>query len=417
MFIHTKHKKLFLTIVILALIIGTTLWATRYLALFQTNDLQPGQPINIAENTPTNPDQPTDQTLTPIDYEIKQVTNNLMIPWAIAFTSPDRMLITERPGRIRELTLANNIWELKINPLITFPEVSANAEEGLMGLTKDPNYDNNFYLYACLAYPKGNQIVDKVIRFIDPISMSVENPQPPQEILLDNIPAARYHAGCELTFGPDQKLYITTGDATDKQIAQDLDNLGGKILRMNPDGTIPIDNPFPNSLVYSYGHRNPQGIDFHPTTGQIWSTEHGPSVFDGPAGGDEINLIKAGRNYGWPLVSHEDKKDGTIAPKLLFTPAIAPGSLIVYDGEKIPQWSNNLIFAALKGEGLIRATINQETITSYELIDLKNLSPGRIREVIVGPDGNIYFTTSNQDGRGTLRTRDDKIYAITPVSL
>lgn len=347
------------------------------------------------------------------EYEIESVAENLHVPWSILFTSSTRILVTERKGTIR--VIENG--QLQSTPLLTFTEVTSRSEEGLMGLAKDPNYEHNGYLYVCLAYEKNSRIVDKIIKIYDPSRMSVPNPNPPQEILLDNIPAALNHAGCRLEFGPDGKLYATTGDATNKQIAQDLNSLGGKILRLNSDGTIPSDNPFPNSLIYSYGHRNPQGISWHPS-GQLWATEHGPSGNDGPGGGDEINLITTGKNYGWPIVSHEKSQSGMENPALIFTPAVAPASALIYTGDKLPQFKNKLLFGALRGEAIHIASLNDQgtAVVSHNKLDMQGMDLGRIRAITQGPDECIYFTTSNTDGRGRKRTGDDHIYRIKPQS-
>ena len=177
----------------------------------------------------------------------------------------------------------------------------------------------------------------KVVRFTDE-GNSLTNPR----IIIDLIPAAKYHAGSRLAFGPDSKLYISTGDATNKNIAQDRNSLGGKILRINADGSIPSDNPQKRSPVWSYGHRNPQGLAW--IGDDLYSSEHGPSVFDGPAGGDEVNKIVKGGNYGWPLVSHLKTRDGTVAPLRVFTPAEAPASLMAYSGTMFPQYRDHLFF-------------------------------------------------------------------------
>jgi glucose/arabinose dehydrogenase len=217
-----------------------------------------------------------------------------------------------------------------------------------------------------------------------------------------------------MKFGPDGKLYITTGDATERDIAQDLKSLGGKILRVNDDGSIPSDNPFPHSPVWTYGHRNSQGISWD-AKGTMYETEHGPSTFDGPPGGDEVNRIRKGENYGWPLVSHEKTKEGTIAPLLVFTPAEAPASALIYSGRLFPQFKGNLFFGALIGEGLMRVRLSTavpDAIESYE--KLADVSYGRIRDVTEGPDGAIYFSTSNRDGRGNPAASDDRIFRIIP---
>jgi glucose/arabinose dehydrogenase len=313
-------------------------------------------------------------------------------------------LVTERPGKIRVIEKGKLLPE----PLYTFPEISETGEEGLLSMTLDPDYPQNHFLYLVVAVPKDGGIVDQVMRFLD-TGTELADPS----ILIDNIPAARFHAGSRVAFGPDGKLYVSTGDATDKNLAQDKKSLAGKILRINADGGIPNDNPFSGSPVWSYGHRNPQGLAWHPDNGFLYESEHGPSGFDGPGGGDEVNLIEKGKNYGWPLVSHEEKRSGTEAPLIVFTPAEAPASLLVYSGRQFSEWRGNLFFGALKGEGLMRLVLDEQNpkrVVYYE--KLKAVDFGRIREVMEGPDGFIYFTTSNRDGRGTPTSEDDRIFRI-----
>ena len=184
------------------------------------------------------------------------------------------------------------------------------------------------FVYLAYAYdsPDGPRV--RVSRFRDDgASLSGRT------VIIEGIPAARNHAGCRIRFGPDGKLYVTTGDATDRKIAQDLKSLGGKTLRLNPDGSIPADNPFPGSPVFSYGHRNAQGIDWDPRTGLQYQTEHGPSGFDGPGGGDEVNLVETGKNYGWPVVHHRESAAGMVSPLLEYTPAVAPAGRVLLDRE------------------------------------------------------------------------------------
>jgi glucose/arabinose dehydrogenase len=189
--------------------------------------------------------------------------------------------------------------------------------------------------------------------------------------------------------------------------------LAGKILRINPDGTIPSDNPFPGSAIWSYGHRNPQGLAWQSGSGLLFETEHGPSIVDGPAGGDEVNVIERGSNYGWPVVSHEEGRADMVSPILVFTPAEAPGSLMVYSGRVFPEWKGNLFFGALKGEGLMRIRMDSTDLKKVAAYGkLREVSFGRIRAVVEGPDGNIYFTTSNRDGRGKPAPIDDRIFRI-----
>lgn len=408
------------------IIFSLILWGVNYLALFQSSLTDPTPDVKNSE-TPGGGDSG------PVDYVVEEMVRGLEVPWSIEFASENRILVAERPGRVREIVDG----ELKAEPLMVFDEVHSQDEEGLMGLVKHPDYETNGWLYVCLAYEKTppnsplvrgrfTQLVDKVVRFVDPRSSKAKLSEESLALIIDDIPAARFHAGCRLKFGPDGKLYVTTGDATDKDLAQDLGSLAGKILRLNDDGSIPDDNPFPNSPVYSYGHRNPQGITWD-SEGRLWQTEHGPSVFDGPAGGDEVNLIVAGGNYGWPLVSHERKQSGLISPKLIFTPAEAPGSAMVYGGYSpatpgvaLPQFAGNLFFGALFGEKIVRIVfdeVNPEKIAKFESLDLKGVNPGRIRDVVEGPDGAIYFSTSNRDGRGEVRDGDDKIYRLRTINM
>jgi len=340
-------------------------------------------------------------------YDIEEFASGLEVPWGMVFTSPQRMLITERPGRLR--VVENGI--LDPEPLHVFPEVSSTGEEGLMSVELDPDYLNNRWLYFSLAYLKEGEMKVKVVRFYDAGDKLEE-----EKTIVHSLPAARFHAGSRIAFGPDGKLYITVGDALNRNDAQDPGSLAGKLLRINKDASIPIDNPFPKSSVWSYGHRNSQGIDWHPETEELYSSEHGPSVFDGRSGGDEINRILKGQNYGWPLVSHEKRLEGTIAPIIQYTPAEPPGSLLIYSGNALPQFKNNIFVGSLKGEGLLRISLDEDDpdlVRSTE--KLFDGEYGRIRTVIEGPDGSIYFGTSNQDGRGRPHQRDDRIFRIRPT--
>lgn len=349
----------------------------------------------------------TTVTQTPSEYIAEVFAEELYVPWSIVFTSPERMLLTERNGNLRVIENGNLIDK----PLKEFSDVSSRGEEGLMGLALDPDYVKNKLIYISYAYDSGDGLEVKVVRYKDN-----GNELSDEKILIDNIPAARYHAGCRLRFGPDGKLYITTGDAGERDLAQDVNNLYGKILRINSDGTIPEDNPYPGNPVWSYGHRNPQGIDWYPGTDIMYSTEHGPSGFDGPGGGDEVNVIVKGGNYGWPEVSHEESEEGMISPLLVFTPAVAPASGMFYDSNVIPEFKNNFFFGCLRGNVIYRVIPEESDpskIKSFEKLSGIDFSKiGRIREVTLGPDGMIYFSTSNQDGRGSVRDGDDKIYRI-----
>lgn len=404
-------KRIFTYLFFLSLSVG--LFVAVYWFRWLSPSLRPGQEVTFIAEPPAAPEVPIvrdapDTEVRTSDrnptIDIEAVASGLDTPWDIVFTSPTRMLVTERPGQIR--VVENGVLEKQ--PIHVFSEVVEKGEDGLMSLALDPNYPQNHFLYAAIAYADGQRLWLKVMRFVDAGDTLADS-----FMVIDRIPAAQYHSGCRIAFGPDGKLYITTGDATDGNLAQDLESLAGKILRINSDGTIPADNPFVGSAIWSYGHRNPQGLAWQPDTGILYETEHGPTVFDGPAGGDEVNVIERGGNYGWPLVSHEKSRAGMISPLLVFTPAEAPGSLMIYSGRVFPEWRGDLFFGALKGEGLMRIRLdesNPKQIASYG--KLREVSFGRIRAVVEGPDGNIYFTTSNRDGRGQPSPLDDRIFRL-----
>lgn len=336
-----------------------------------------------------------------IPYEVTMVAARLDIPWDLELSSDNRLLVSERGGTIRSVDLTNGVVS---EALYTFEAVGRNGEQGLMGMALDPDYTLNGYVYVCVSELVSGRYRNQVVRLVDSgDAMEFDT------VILDSIPAAKNHAGCRVAIGPDNYLYVTVGDALDGSLAQDPDSLAGKILRMNLDGGIPADNPT-NSLVYSLGHRNPQGIDWHPESGALYASEHGPSVFDGPPGGDEINLIVPGGNYGWPVVSHERTREGMIDPVGLYTPAIAPASAVFYDNVALPQFRHKLLLGGLRGEDIYVVTVDS-TPTKTERLGL-NL--GRIRDIVVSSQGNIFFGTSNTDGRGSPKETDDGIYVIRP---
>jgi len=341
-------------------------------------------------------------------FKVETVIGNLEVPWSIVWAPDGRMVFTERPGRVR--VFENG--KLRPQPLYTVPDVEPKGESGLMSLVLHPQFSSNHLLFLSYAYSSGGQQV-RVVCFRETPNGLVD-----RKVIIENIPAAQFHAGCRLRFGPDAKLYITTGDATDRQQAQKLNSLAGKILRLNDDGTVPSDNPFINRSdarpeIWAYGSRNSQGIDFQPGTNLLFETEHGPSGFDGPGGGDEVNIIERGKNYGWPVVHHRASQAGMESPLLEYTPACAPASGTFYRGSVFPQFKGNFFFGCLRGTRIIRVTLDQRRVVSQE--NLLEGKYGRIRDIAEGPDGFIYFSTSNRDGRGSPAPDDDRIMRLVPL--
>ena len=359
-----------------------------------------------AETISTNLDRlsETDKT----GWKVETVIGGLQVPWAIAFEPDGDMIFTERPGRVR-------IYEkgkLREQPLLTITDLMARSESGLMGLCLHPEYEKNSFVYLAYSYRRSGEFV-KVVRYKNTGEQLVED-----KIVIDLIPAAMNHAGTRVAFGPDKKLYVTTGDATDWHRAQQMNSINGKTLRLNDDGSVPSDNPFVGKEgvrpeIWSYGHRNSQGIDWQPGTGLMFQTEHGPSGFEGLGGGAcELNAVERGKNYGWPEIYGARTKSGMEPPLVEYTPASAPGSGAFYKGKALPQFTGNFFFGSLRGEALVRIVLDGRKVTKQERI-ISGM--GRIREVVGGPDGALYFSTSNRDGRGNPRDNDDRILRIVPT--
>lgn len=338
-----------------------------------------------------------------LPYEIEIVAENIYVPWAIDISDSGDLYFTERSGALR--VIRNG--DLNPVPLITFPvPFLGGGEGGLMGIALDPNHLQNGYIYIMHSYEDGNAIYNRVVRLFEENDIAAVD-----EILIDRIPGGRIHNGGRIKIGPDEKLYVTTGDAGIPTLAQDPESTAGKILRINLDGSIPEDNPISNSLVYSLGHRNPQGLAWDLNNNILYSSEHGQ------IGHDEINIIKPGANYGWPLVQgDEDIEEIDIQKPLIHSgdDTWAPsGIAFVNEG----PWQGKLLVTNLRGRQLLALSFNGKGTT------VRNVEPwlknyyGRLREVVLGKDGSIYISTSNRDGRGTPDATDDKIIKLTPKSL
>lgn len=325
------------------------------------------------------------------------IVSGLDTPWSLAFAPDGRIFVTERPGLIR---IVEN-GRVRPQPFADLrPQVAAEGEGGLLGLALDPAFAETHHLYVYLTYRYGDELRNRVLRLTEHDGAA----QDPVGIV-DGIPGAAIHDGGRIKFGPDGMLYVTTGDASNQGLAQDQHSLAGKILRLKPDGSIPPDNPFPGSPVYSYGHRNPQGLAWQPGSGALYATEHGPT------GDDEVNVIRPGGNYGWPLVRGIAHDDRFIDPVIAFSPAVAPSGAAFYDSARFSCWQNSLFFATLRGTHLHRLALNGPAggPTSERLLDG---AFGRLRDVVVGPDGYLYILTSNRDGRGQPTAEDDRLIRV-----
>lgn len=324
------------------------------------------------------------------------VAEGLNVPWDIAFISKDKALITERPGRVRLL----EDGALQKEPVLTL-DTADRGEGGLQGLTLSPDFEKDRLVYLYVSEGSGDNLVNRVVRY----RLSDDDKLASPRVLLDDIPGNNNHNGGRMRFGPDKKLYVTTGDAQDPESAQDRSSLAGKILRMDPDGSAAAGNPF-NNLVWSYGHRNPQGLAWD-EGGQLYETEHGPSGEFGLCCRDELNRIERGGNYGWPIITGGERRFGLGTPILSSGSADtwAPASLAIKDGK--------LYFGALRGAHLHEVTLKDGRVASD--LELFAETFGRIRTVVVGPDGTLYILTSNRDNRGKPRAGDDKLIRINQI--
>lgn len=330
------------------------------------------------------------------------IATGLEVPWALAFLPSGDLLITERGGSVRILRKTGG---LDPNPLFVIEEVEQIGEGGLMGVAVHPDYPRKPFVYFHYTYEQnGSNTANRVVRY------SFKNDKfSERKIIVDAIPGASNHDGGRIKFGPDGNLYITTGDSQEPSLAQDKNSLAGKILRVTDEGKPAPGNPFINgggsALVYSFGHRNPQGITWN-SIDQLWETEHGRSA---PTGLDEINLIEAGRNYGWPTIQGDETRVGMV------TPIINSGPSTTWAPSGAVFLNNSLFFTGLRGQALYEAVIQENKIS--ELTEHFKSQYGRLREVIVGPDGMLYITTSNRDGRGIPANEDDRIIRINPQML
>ncbi|MCD8898286.1 quinoprotein glucose dehydrogenase [Mammaliicoccus sciuri] len=313
---------------------------------------------------------------------IETVAQGLDTPWSIARLD-DVFYLSERPGKIIKID-GNKKTEQQVD---LDKEVSTAAEAGLLGFVLAPDFKDSKEAYAYYTYEDNGQF-NRIVK------LKLENDTwKEDEVLIDKIPSGQYHHGGRLKIGPDDKLYATTGDASDEQNAQDKDTLGGKTLRINLDGSKPKDNPISNSYVYSYGHRNPQGIVWTPD-GQMYASEHGNQA------NDEINEINEGQNYGWPVIEGNEENDN------METPIFTSGSDDTWAPSGIAFKDGIIYSAALRGEGIMKFDVEKD--------EMKKVATkyGRIRDVYIVND-DLYFVSNNTDGRGNPSQNDDKMYKVS----
>jgi len=334
-----------------------------------------------------------------IPYTIETLAEGLNVPWEMDVAEDGRIFFTERPGAVRVMVKG----ELLSDPVIEMGEpFRSGGEGGLLGLVLDPQFADNHYIYVYHTYETNGEIQNRILRLKEE-----NNRASIDQVLLDGLAGAQNHNGGRMKIGPDGYLYITAGDRYEPELAQEEQSLGGKILRIGLDGSVPADNPFPGSPVYSFGHRNPQGLAWHPEIKLLYASEHGQSAHD------EINLIEPGANYGWPLIEGDEKQPNLKSPLIhsgeeTWAPS---GMTFVSQG----PWKGQLLVANLRGNQVLKLSFRDQ---GKRVDDADTLFQdwGRIRNVYEGADGTVYIITNNRDGRGLPAEGDDKIYQLKPNS-
>jgi glucose/arabinose dehydrogenase len=336
--------------------------------------------------------------------QVSDFITGLNVPWEMALAPDGRIFLTERPGQIRIIQNGR----LQADPWMTI-DVAAVGEGGLLGIALDPQFSTNHFAYVAYTFTDSSgDLKNQLVRLRE----DPANGKGAQDKVLLVAGGGGNHDGGRVKFGPDGKLYWTLGETGNPDLAQDLTSLNGKILRLNSDGTIPEDNPFPGSAVYCYGNRNPEGIAWQPGTNRLYETEHGPSGGQFGVGQDEINYIEAGKNYGWPVIHGDMTQEGMVSPIRQSGPSEtwAPaGCTFVIGG----PWDGSFLFTGLRGQGLYRVGLDKSDPTKILTFEkLYSEVYGRLRDVVQGPDSTIYVLTNNTDGRGNPKPGDDRILQL-----
>ena len=347
------------------------------------------------------------QQLDPVEgdarqFQVVELTRGLDHPWALAFLPDGDMLVTERSGALR---LIRRDGRLERQPITGLPRIVASGQGGLLDVALHPQYGDNGWLYLSYVAPVEGGMATRVARArLDGFRL-----KDLQEIFsMNRGSTAARHFGSRLLFDRAGYLYVSVGDRGDRPRAQRLHDHAGSVMRLHDDGRIPISNPFvgdPNAAaeIFSYGHRNPQGMALDPVTGMVWIHEHGPQ------GGDELNRLQAGKNYGWPVITYGvnygigtaigegTHKAGMVQPVYYWVPSIAPSGMAFYSGDRFPQWQGSLMLGSLKFGLLVRLEMTRGEVIGEERYLHGDF--GRIRDVRVGPDGLLYLLTDASDGR------------------
>jgi glucose/arabinose dehydrogenase len=338
------------------------------------------------------------------DIRVETVVSGLSNPWGLAFLPDGRMLVTERPGRMRIATRDGTLSA----PIAGVPKVLAQNQGGLLDVILDRDFAKNNTIYFCYSDPVDGGAQTALARATLDAGATPRLANVQRIFRQEGPPSNGLHFGCRIVQARDGNLFLTTGDHYGpRDLAQTLDNHLGKVIRIAPDGSVPKDNPFVGRSgakpeIWSYGHRNSQGATLHPVTGKLWMHEHGPQ------GGDELNIPEAGKNYGWPVIGygvnyggakiHEGThKEGIEQPIRQWTPVIAPSGFTIYTGDLFPQWKGNAFIGGLRPAILVRLELDGEKVTGEERL-LRQLNE-RIRDVRTGPDGALYLLTDNAAGR------------------
>jgi len=368
------------------------------------------RPANAPSQTPAYPGQTrAPEVSADVAYEVVTVAEGLDKPWAIAFLPDGRMLVTEKPGRLRIITAAGEVSE----PVTGLPEVDARGQGGLLDVALDPDYAETKLIYWSYAQPQEGETNTTAVargRLVeDEAGARVEGVQ----VIFQQAPAmaSTMHYGNRLVFDREGRLLISLGERSilaGRVQAQDMNSALGKVVRINRDGSIPADNPFVGQdgvrpEIFASGVRNVQAAALHPNTGALWEIEHGAR------GGDELNIIEAGKNYGWPTIAYGleysgkpigeglTAKEGLEQPDYYWDPVIGPSGMIFYQGDLFPAWKDSLFVGALRDKQLVRLTLDGDRVVGEERL-LSDLN-ARIREVDQGPDGAIYVATDSTEGK------------------